>query len=249
MVTEAPARMVLPVPVLGQAHWRVVIRPEEFDAARIPSAAALQTIVEQARVRLRGWDYPVVEFAAESSERGNDWVASWTDFGPYVEYWRFHQSGQFIHLFGFTEDTEERRNLGSRRLGHLNGVPADFQPTGYVDFAGVLFRVTEILEFASRLALKGALGKAAVIEVGMEDIRDRVLLSLDPHRGWTTFCHATVDRLSHPAIHRPAGDLVGQRHEIAIDIATWFYERFGWAGWQPGLLREMQRKFLNQEWD
>lgn len=134
-------------------------------------------------------------------------------------------------------------------MSHIVGVPTGFKPTGYVDFANVLYRATEILEFASRLALKGALGRSAVIEVGMSGIRDRVLLSLEARRAWRSFCPASVDSLAHPAIGLHAADLVAQRREVAVELAIWFYERFRWDGWDRTMLREMQRKFVENVWD
>ena len=95
MATAATTKPELPVPVLERPHWRVVVRPNEFDAERIPSLADCWSTVERSRVALRGWDYPHIDH--ENQAGGEDWIASWIHWGLYIEYWRLFQSGQFVH--------------------------------------------------------------------------------------------------------------------------------------------------------
>ena len=41
----------------------------------------------------------------------DDWVGQGIDWENYVEYWRFYQSGQFLHLDGMKEDWMEQREM------------------------------------------------------------------------------------------------------------------------------------------
>ena len=56
--TELEAIQDLPVPVKEYPFWRVVFRPEVYDPDLIPSLTECVKLVEKARVRLRGWDFP-----------------------------------------------------------------------------------------------------------------------------------------------------------------------------------------------
>src|ERR671931_2326189 len=95
----------LPVPVLDFPHWRVNIRPVIYQEELIPSLAKCFETVEQTKVRLRGWDYPHLSTKNNQRCQGVNWAGSWSNFMGHNEYWRFYQSGQFIHLFSIREFT------------------------------------------------------------------------------------------------------------------------------------------------
>ena len=87
-------------------HWKVVVRPPSFEPERIPMLDDYRTAVEDSQVRLRGWPYPYLD---ENLERGEDWIASCVEsFEERREYWRFFQSGLFVHFFSFWDDRPSR---------------------------------------------------------------------------------------------------------------------------------------------
>ena len=98
----------LPVPVLEGPHWRVNLRPSEYLPELIPTLSQCFEIIQQTKVHLRGWDYPHLSTRNTERASGSNWIASWTPFMNHNEYWRFYQSGQFLHLFSVREITEER---------------------------------------------------------------------------------------------------------------------------------------------
>ena len=79
-------------------------------------------------------------------------VASWTDNEYATEYWRFYQSGQFLHLFTLNENNP-RHQPQQRLLRSMYGS----QTPGYVDFLGLLYTVTEIFEVCDAPVLAGTL--------------------------------------------------------------------------------------------
>ena len=97
----------LPVPVLERSHWRVNFRPGEYQPELIPTLSQCFEIMQQTKVRLRGWDYPHLSSRAAERATGLNWIASWALFMGHNEYWRFYQSGQFLHLFSVTEITHD----------------------------------------------------------------------------------------------------------------------------------------------
>src|ERR671919_1952560 len=86
-----------------RGYWRVVIRPANFQQVRVKNVLDLKRILESSAVHFRGWDFPHVDYESDP-EIGEDWVSQGIDWEMYVEYWRFYQSGQFLHLDGFKED-------------------------------------------------------------------------------------------------------------------------------------------------
>jgi hypothetical protein len=114
---------------------------------------------------MRGWDPDV-----DRTDRPNDadWIASWSNFAGRAEYWRLFQSGQFIHSFSFWEDAHPG-SLAAAIEKTLTGVPFGAEPNGCIDVTGMLFRISEIYEFASRLVQKLELEGSVSISIELVD--------------------------------------------------------------------------------
>lgn len=229
----------LPVPVQDAPHWRVILRPETFEAERISTLKECWNLMESCRVLLRGWDYPHVD--REDRANGQAWIASWCDWKGHREYWRFYQSGQFIHLCSFWEDSYPEK--AKQRAQRIRFMPQDFSPSGYLDIVDMLCTITEIFEFATRLAQKGVFGDSLSITVQMTEIKDRILIAWDLSRIWDGFYRATEHTLAKER-RLETELLVSKSAELARDTTAWFYERFGWMDASPQLLANEQQKLL-----
>lgn len=141
----------LPVPVRDSPHWRLVLRPETFERERIKTLKECWQLMESCRVVLRGRDFPHVDRVNRSN--ANDWIASWCELIGQREYWRLYQSGQFVHLFSFLEDVF-REAYERRAQPTLGKMEKNFIPSGFSDDISLLYTLTEIFEFAARLAQK-----------------------------------------------------------------------------------------------
>ncbi len=227
--------------VKASPHWRVRIVPSIFEPTRIPDPPACWKIMESCAVSLRGWDYPHVD--RTDRQNGYEWVASWCDFMGHREYWRLFQSGQFVHLFSFWED-DDPNNL-RRALQKALVVPTGAQPTGCVDVIGMLYRFTEIYEFASRCAQKMALAGTVSISVELVNVKSRILTALEFSRGWCGYYPAMETNLLH-VNDVPAERLAGSAPELAIDETIWFFHRFQWNDPNPGVLQNDQSKLLSR---
>lgn len=86
-----------------RGHWRVVIRPTKFEENHIPSDSDLFQIIEWKSVRLRGWDYPRIDYKSQPL-RGADWVGQEYEYQDEIEVWRLYMSGQFIRSFALAEE-------------------------------------------------------------------------------------------------------------------------------------------------
>jgi len=223
-------------------HWRVTIRPEVFEEERISSLRECWSLTEASRVSLRGWDYPHVDY--QNRKSGTDWIESWTEFDRHRELWRFYQSGQFVHLFVFVED-ETRKHAEERAKAEIRTMPPNFSPSGYLDVISTLWTITEIFEFAARLAQKGILDPAAFIEVQLVGIRNRVLFMSDPGRFWYRFYATSEDELKK----RWTGEtsqLISKSAELALNMTEWFFERFQWMDPPREVLANDQKRLLER---
>lgn len=245
MVATATSTNILDE-VRGKPHWKVVIHPQEFTAERIATLAECVDAIRESQVRLRGWPYPHLDH--ENLERGGDWIASCVEtFEEQREYWRFYQSGQFVHYFGFREDRPSWRSEIEGRY-RTWGLAADgFSPNGFLDVDNALYTFTEIFEFTARLMATGALGarhEAPVVRIGMYQIKDRALSATLPRV--VDPAQATTEPLEHS--WRVGG--LGTRDEAAKqarEATRWFLERFG-VNLSDVALRNEQEKFFQKRW-
>lgn len=233
-----------PVDVIrGYPHWRVQIRPTTFDRERIPSLALCWQLVNKAKLSLRGWDYPHIDYS-ENQENQANWVGSWANFMGHIEYWRLYQSGQFLHLFVAPEVAESswQEKLRSRARV-LIGPQRHDQVRGFLSIVNVVWRISEIFEFAARLTESQLYGDDVSIRISLLNMQgyglsetDRTFHELyindseDLGREWTV---SVVKLLASPAEH-------------ALVATTWLLERFSWLDPPQTTLREIQSDLIKQ---
>lgn len=222
----------LPVPVTDGPHWRVNFRSDSYQKESIPTLADCARIVQQNVVRLRGWDYPHFSNRAEERARGENWISSWTDFMGHAEFWRFYQSGQFLHLFKILEatDTWKKEFLAIAR-GQLSWGGQESQWSnvkGVISIRNFLFTITEIFEFAARLSQSGVYKTHLDISIELKDINNFVL-SADRDRVWHSYYPATQDNLSFSK-RFSVQHLISSSADESLRTTLWFFDRFGWSG-------------------
>ena|SRR5215207_1389878 len=214
-------------------YWRVVMRPTVFEERRIRTLSDCWRILEGAKVRLRGWDYPHID--RDERGQGNDWIQSGSTFTNHVELWRFFQSGQFVHHFSLRED---RTPVGGNPAPTISGR----QPQ--LSVLSTLYTVTEVLTFARNLAYREVLEPAADITIELHGMAGRVLTaSFD--RELHGHYEATTDLICwHETV--PATALLATASDLALDATVHVFERFGWQDLPREVLAEDQRRLLER---
>jgi hypothetical protein len=235
----------LPVPVMEAPHWRVNIRPGTYVPDVIPSLSQCVELIEKNRVRLRGWDYPHLSLQKGERGQGRNWVASWSAFMGHCEYWRLYQSSQFVHLFSVRESTEAgwREKLQAdteSHLKHYKGVDWNQVP-GFLSVINFSYCVTEVVEFAARMAQSGFSPGTLNLRIDVIGIRDFVLTT-SPERGWWHYYAASEDVLGN-SWTQPIDRLVSDTTQCVTDILVWFFERFGWMDPPVEVLRDDVDRF------
>lgn len=229
-----------------QPHMRVVIRPARHEEHVIPSLSECLRIIRHTSVRLRGWDFPQIG-RDQDMVRGNNYIGCATNFFG-LEYWRFYQSGQFIHLSTLEECRKESRKIleesARQHLGKFSEFrDRDWSKTpGFISIINFLYTISEIYEFAARLCQAGVYREECIIEIGLRHIRGFILMT-ETSRWWSKYCEAAQDTLEH-AWTIPSDVLISDSAEKALEAVEWFFERFGWDDPNIEGLRTDQHKFL-----
>lgn len=236
----------LPVPVLQYPHWRVNFRPGVYEEYLIPSLAKCFEIIERNKLSLRGWDYPHLSRRDTERGQGNNWVASWSNFMGHHEYWRFYQSGQFIHLFSVREvtETEWRTKLESDMKSHLSYMrDIDWERIpGFLSIVNFVYNVTEIYEFATRLCQSQVYSGTVNIKVELKGIKGFVL-SAPWERAWHSY-YAASENVLATSNNIETDALVAASREAALRSIVWFFERFGWLSPPKNVIAHDQENLI-----
>lgn len=225
--------------IKSRGHWFVNIRPLKFKKERITSLNECKKLVKDCAVSLRGWDFPHHSSRYEPLS-GLNWVESLTDWEEFKELWRIYQSGQFIHFSGCMEDW-----LGEAKT--LFGTPRKWKytPGSVLSVLNTLFRVTEIYEFASRLANRKIFDEGLYLNIELNRMKNRRLIMLDRRRFLFRDYPCTIDHLPHSNTIS-IEDILGKAHNLALDHTIWIFERFNWDSPPRNVLEEDQKKLLER---
>jgi len=233
------AKSELPVPVSRYSHWRVNIRPEEYNRESIPTLKKCLEIIEKTKLRLRGWDYPHLS-REDQREYGNNWISSWSNFMGHNEYWRFFQSGQFIHLFSVREVTDRdfKQHVQSR-CAQVDWVKVP----GFLSILNFVYTATEIFEFAARLCAAGVYEGRLTVEIQIKGIKDFILIFTDWDRYVGDFYSARSNELGHSWVLE-TNVLIAESTKHSLTAIAWFFERFGWLPPPIEVFRKDQENLL-----
>lgn len=213
-----------------RGYWQVVIRPTRFVERRISEIRALFPIIQKSSVQLRGWDFPHVNPHSDP-HIDIDWVGQESEWDAHLEAWRFHQSGLFVDVSGMHYDWRDQSGLFPAPDGWVPG-----ELLGVID---AVYRLTEIMEFAARLALSEAGDEYMHIEIIVGGLKGRRLWVDDRDRAsFFADYKASIDEFPYRT-ELPRSDLVGNPRELALKVTQELFWRFGWEA-PIEILRDMQ---------
>jgi hypothetical protein len=222
-------------------HWRVLLRPMRYEEELIPSLGECWSLVTRTKLSLRGWDYPHIDFP-ENQELGSNWIASWSDFQGHKEYWRLYQSGQFVHLFTVREVTEwgwqDKLRNGARVAIGPQSREGDLR---FLSVGNFLWSITEVFEFAARLAEVGTYRDVVRVRIGLYDIAGFALTETERlmHN-----LYVNESETLEKTWEVTSKDLLAKSSEHALKATAWFFDRFGWHRLPTDALREEQEQLL-----
>lgn len=222
-------------------YWRVNIRPSQFNREKIQSLSEIRKLLEKCRVSLRGWDFPHID--DRKTTYGQDWVQSECEFDDIKEYWRFYKSAQFIHYFSVYEDYYMKSKQSSlSSMGEYKNLD---HPSGYVEILVTIFRMTEIYEFAMRLAQKGVYDKGVSISITLSGIKNYRLFFSNSLRVLFRPYISTINQITLDS-KMSTEELLAKGHDEAIEKSIQIFESFSWLEPPRNIFIEDQKKFLER---
>lgn len=205
--------------LLPRGYWRVEIRPTDFLEDRVASPRLLQSVIEKARVQLRGWDFPHLSSTWDLPE-SQSWVGVETDWSTHVEVWRAYRSGQFVFRGGVWTDWVDQHHFPSAGDGWSPG-------TGF-PIVSSLWSVTEFWEFAARYSQTEAGAESMFVEVAFHGLKGRVLFGDSSERSWPRqYGPAKMESFTFTrTVSRT--DLISNAAKLANVCAAELFAAFGW---------------------
>jgi hypothetical protein len=148
-----------------------------------------------------------------------DWVSEEFDWEHHISSWFFFQSGQFIHVSGMSLDWRDQSTFW----------PADdrWKPGTLLGIGDIIFRFTETMEFAARLALSDAGDEQMHIHVTAGNLEGR-LLSMDGRGMWINDHTPASIKVFPQSKDLTKSELVARPREIALELSNELFKRFGW---------------------
>jgi len=222
-------------------YWRVNIRPYEFEEEKIERLAEIWELVARCQVSLRGWQFPYID--NQNKSNGQDYVQSECNFNGINEFWRFYKSGQFIHYFSVYEDFYVKSKKIDPSSMWKRG--SSEKPSGYLGILTTIYRMTEIYEFAMRVAQHGIYDKGVTIFITLSGIKKFELSYLEPEKvllGSYISKHNEIKLKSQISKE----ELFAKGHEEAIKKCIEVFERFNWLNCPKRIFLEDQKKFLER---
>ena len=200
-----------------RGYWRVVIRPTSFEEKHIPEYSELFRIVERNAVRLRGWDYPHIDYKSQP-KRGNDWVGQEFQREDELEVWRLYQSGQFVHYFAIAEEWRDESSLRPPDQGWAWG--------RHMYYISTVYSFLEIYEFAARLALSPAGGVMMRVEIELGNLKGRRLIPETIHYQFGGEYRINLPTWNH-VWEGAQTELITSPRELAALATRELFARFG----------------------
>ena len=215
-----------------RGYWEVAVRPGQFKRDRL-AFSALDVALSSATVHFRGWDFP--HFSRNDRiARGDDFIEQESRWEHHLEVWRFFQSGQCIVLTGMAHDWRDRSKWWP--------ADEDWRPGDRIGVGEVLYRYSEILEFAWRLMSRVPGDDDVLVSATLNGLKGRHLVMDDPSRWfWPSEHPASISTFAREA-RLSREDLDRTRRDIAATWASELFERFD-KNISATVLRDWQDKF------
>lgn len=226
--------------IKSKGYWEIEIKPTKYVENKL-TIEDCQKLVKEYKVSLRGWDYPAVRDKIDEFFRGQNCAEGLADYNRHIEIWRLYQSTQFVHYLNFWEDWIENVQW---RYGFT--LEKETSSRNVKEVLMTLYTVTEIFEFASRLASKGIFEKELKISIKLHGTAERSLV-LSPNS--LAMLYKDYKCMKNPIwISRQVSTdhLMANSANLSMDATVEIFKDFNW-NIQPDSIESLkkdQEKFL-----
>lgn len=147
-----------------------------------------------------------------------------------------YQSGQFIHYVALREDGIDQKEFDQAFWGTVkvrNGVSV----------TGVIYELTEIFQFLSRLVAAGTYDDGVHVSIGLMNTKERQLV-VDRERA-DFFAPKKTSATSIEFLKTlTKEESVMKAQELPIEAARYFFDRFGWHDPSDVVIRKTMEDLL-----
>lgn len=212
------------------SHWRVLIRPDEYNEENTIPIEGIQKIIETTKVKLRGWDFPHIGNPPNDQSYGQNWFSSQSNFHGHIEYWRFYQSKQFIYLSTIRENVDKEWESKLRERAKTMFFVEDDETiksiSGFISIDNFIYTITEFFTFLNNLCNRGIYNENVSINIELNGIENYTLIT-EPNKAWWNIYSAKENSLKYSNEYN-ISDLISNSDQYAMDVVKWFFIRFGW---------------------
>jgi hypothetical protein len=225
---------------LSRGYRRIIIRPEKFKEDRISDFSSLDKIMKNDTVKMYSWVFPLTGLVIFPPVYGKDYIERGLDNFDYHEFWRFYQSGQFIHFSGMLPDWREKCFVRPLSYQNLN---SDIRVLGIGE---TILYFTLVFEFLSRLAVKDFWEDITTVDFLFGNLENRTLWVDGTSRFplWRQF-ESSGDLRSLTVFKErkfSKQDLSTGGDSFALEASSEVFKRFGWDA-PPDVLKSYQKLY------
>lgn len=210
--------------IRSRGYWKVAITPVSYpdmetEKERVSDLCALQHIMERRAVRLRpgAWGLPHLRYT--ELETGADWIGHELDWHHCIEWWRFYQTGRFVHYRAISDDWRDQSGIRPPDDGWRSGASLDVKDA--------VAQFTEAFELAARLVFTDASDGLMRVEVTVSGIEGRTLTGL-PETGNFAERHPARIPEYYYGVEPTLIQTVIMGEEAARNASAGLFECFGW---------------------
>jgi hypothetical protein len=203
----------------SKGYWQTRLLPVLERTHRLPDKLTFSHQLRDIAVNFRGWDYPHVDLHTTPVIE-QDRVWQFSEWRYFHELWCAFQSGQFLDVAGM------RHDYGADvELGPLERVEPGQRILGIGD---TVFRMTEIVHFASRYADLVCPGEGIQVRLEAGGLKGRRLVVDNPGRGGTSAPYVAGSELPFTSeFPVAAGATPADLARIGREQANSLFELFG----------------------
>jgi hypothetical protein len=226
--------------IKSKGYWEINIRPDIYNSQRL-ERQKIKDIVRSAVVELRGWDYPHFRDSEGEPYPILDGIEKIIDWSNHIEFWRMTKSANFYHLLALREDwmkDVEYQNIWSKG-DELKGEK-------WLGVLGTLYTLTEIFEFAKRLATQNIFDDNVIIDIKLYDLKNRQLVVDSYNR--VPFLSPRIAKITEPWKYYTqsflVNDVQNKPDQLALDAFLDLIYFFEWENPPIETFKNDIQKFL-----
>jgi hypothetical protein len=227
--------------IKSRGYWRINFRPFVDQNLDLPRC---KNLIEKSSVNFRGWDYPHVPRSRRENTDlvpGNNYYEGWIDSGAEKEIWRLYQSGQFIHFKAMEEDWLKEDSLSDEEMKKI-GVGT------IIDILWIVHRITEVFEFAARLARSGLYRDGVEINILLDNVPGRKLeIITDKRKRASLFVEYKTGAKNIEFLRSYNWqELTEETREKALEVIIYIFHRFGWENPPNEVIKNDQERLITR---